>query len=407
MSGSVSIVRCESYDLTAVEIAIRESLSYIGGINTFIKPDDKVCLKPNLLSDSKPESAIITHPTIVEIVAKMVYEAGGIPIIIDSPGAGIPYTTKALKKVYQATGYDNIGEKYQNTLNFDTTWSLISNPQAKLIKRLEVINPVLACNKIINLPKFKTHTFTVFSGAVKNMFGIVPGFVKPSYHARLQDVFYFSELLLDLISLIKPTLNIMDAVQGIEGDGPGALGKIRQIGFILACEDALILDAVMAKISGANIDSIPLFKAAKQRGLIQNSDYEIKLSQGKIEEFIISGFELPKTYDPKGFGFKPYMQKLITPLVKNIFSLKPVIKKSKCQGCENCVNACPTKVIKIVNQKAKINYSDCIRCYCCVEACPEAAIEPELPFYTRILYHTGVIGLFQKKRLEKSKTLFK
>jgi uncharacterized protein (DUF362 family)/Pyruvate/2-oxoacid:ferredoxin oxidoreductase delta subunit len=407
MSGSVSIIRCDSYNLTSVEAAIREALSYYGGINAFIKPNDKVCLKPNLLSNSKPESAIITHPVIVEIVTKIVCEAGGVPIIVDSPGAGIPHTTKALEKVYQTAGYDRIAEKYQNILNFDTTWSFIPNPSAKLIKRLEVINPVLDCNKIINLPKFKTHTFTVFSGAVKNMFGIVPGFVKPGYHARLQDVSYFSELLLDLISLIKPTLNIMDAVQGIEGDGPGALGKIRQIGYILASNDAIALDTVMTKIAGADIDSIPLLTAARQRGIIQNSDHEIKLHQGKIEEFIISDFELPKTYDPKGFGFKPYFQKLITPLVKNIFSLKPVIKKFKCQGCKNCVDACPTKVIKIVNQKAKINYSDCIRCYCCIEACPEAAIEPELPFYTRILYHTGVIGLFQKTRLEKPKTLFK
>lgn len=396
MLNSVSIVKCESYDLTAVEIAIREALSYYEGINYFIKPGDKVCLKPNLLSDSKPESAIITHPVIVEVVTKMVYEAGGVPIIVDSPGAGIPHTANALKKVYQTAGYDRIAEKYQNILNFDTTWSFISNPSAKLVKRLEVINPVLECNKIINLPKFKSHTFTVFSGAVKNMFGVVPGFIKPGYHARLQDVTYFSELLLDLISLIKPTLNIMDAVEGIEGDGPGALGKIRKIGYILVSNDALALDATMAKIACTAIDSIPLLTAARQRGIMQYSDYEIKINQGEIKDYMISDFELPKTYDPKGFGFKPYMQKLITPLVKNIFSLKPVIKKSKCQGCENCVNACPTKVIKIVNQKAKINYSDCIRCYCCVEACPEAAIEPELPFYTRILYHTGVIGLFQK-----------
>ena len=403
MSKSVSIVKCENYNLNTVESAIQQALSYLGGMKAFIQPGDKVCLKPNLLSDSKPETAIVTHPAVVEVVARMVQSAGGIPIIADSPGAGIPHTANALKKVYKVAGYDKIVLNLDEILNFDTAWTLVSNPQAKLIKRLEVINPVLNCSKIINLPKFKTHTFTIFSGAVKNMFGIVPGFVKPGYHARLRDVEQFSELLIDLLTLIRPTLNIMDAVTGIEGDGPGALGKIRQIGYIIASTDALALDTIMAKIVRADVRTIPLLIAASKRGLLQNPDDDIQLFGGKLEEFILSDFTLPKTYDPQGFGLKPFLQKMITPLVKNVFSLKPIVNKSKCQGCENCVKSCPTQVVKIINQKAKIKYSNCIRCYCCIEACPEAAIAPELPFYTKLLYRTGIIGLFQKARLENPK----
>jgi len=400
MSNAISIVRCESYDLTSVETSIRKALSYLGGIEAFVKPGDSVLLKPNLLLGSRPETAIVTHPAIVEVIVKMVKDAGGNPIIADSPGTGIPYTANALKKVYRAAGYDKISRNNEGLLNFDTTWFFVSNPKAELVKRLEVISPALTCQKIINLPKFKTHTFTIFSGAVKNMFGIVPGFVKPGYHARLRDVDHFSEMLLDVITLIKPTLNIMDAITGIEGNGPGALGNVRKIGLIIASTDAIFLDAAAGKIAGFDLETIPFLTAAKKRGLLAYTTEEIKVFGGELEEFRIPDFQKPKTYDPKGFGFRPSIQKLITPVVKNIFSLKPVVAKSKCTGCENCARGCPMKVIKIINQKAKINHAGCIRCYCCIEGCPFAAIETKLPWYTRFLYHTGVIGLFQKARLK-------
>jgi uncharacterized protein (DUF362 family)/ferredoxin len=398
---AVSIVRCENYDLTTVTTSIRKALSYFGGIEAFVKPGDRVLLKPNLLSDSKPETAIVTHPAIIDVMVKMVHAAGGIPIIADSPGVGIAYTANALKKVYKAAGYDKIAQNDDGLLNFDTTWSLVANPQAKLVKRLEVISPALNCSKIINLPKFKTHTFTIFSGAVKNMFGVVPGFVKPGYHARLRDVDHFSELLLDLITRIKPALNIMDAITGIEGDGPGALGRVRKMGLIMVSADAIFLDVAAAKIAGLEVETIPFLVAAKKRGLLRYPTEAIKVFGGELADFKIPDFQKPKTFDPQGFGFRPAVQKLITPIVKNIFSLKPVVIKSKCTGCANCARGCPMQVIKIINQKAKINHSGCIRCYCCIEGCPSAAIEANLPWYTLFLYHTGVMGLFQKVRLEK------
>jgi uncharacterized protein (DUF362 family)/ferredoxin len=396
MSGSVSIARCKNYDLATVESAIRQALSYFGSIEAFIKPGEQVCLKPNLLSDSKPNQAIVTHPVIVEAVMKMVIDAGGNPIIADSPGAGIPYTANALKRVYKTAGYDKISLNCNDILNLDTTWSLVPNPQAKLVKKLEVISPVLNCTKIINLPKFKTHTFTIFSGAVKNMFGIVPGFIKPGYHARLHDVTNFSEMLLDVITLIKPTINIMDAVIGIEGDGPGALGKVRKIGLIIASTDAILLDVVAGKIAGLNSETIPFLTVAKKRGLLRDNIEEINLYGGNLEEFKIADFQLPQTYDPKGFGVRPFIQKLIAPLMKKTFSYKPIIQNSKCTGCETCIRGCPMNAIKIVNIKAVIKESLCIRCYCCIESCPEAAIILKFSWYGRLLSHTGLTGLFRE-----------
>lgn len=395
MVNGVSIVRCENYDFTTVQTALQKVLAPFGGIQAFIKPGDKVLVKPNLLSDSAPETAIVTHPTIVGVIVKMVKVVGGYPIIADSPGAGIPYTVKALKMVYQAAGYDKIIQKDKAILNFDTSWSFVANPKAKLIKRLEVINPALHCQKIINLPKFKTHTFTIFSGAVKNMFGIVPGLVKPSYHARLRDLTDFSEMLLDLIALIKPTLNIMDGVIGLEGDGPGALGKIRKINLILASSDAILLDVVASRIAGIDIAKVPFLAIAIKSGLVSPLNKEIKIFGGKLETFKIPDFQMPKTYDPKGFNLRPTIQKLIAPFVKNVFSLKPVVRESRCIGCANCVDSCPSKAIKVIKEKAKINHHKCIRCYCCIESCRAFAVDTEIPWSTRLLSRTGVIGSFQ------------
>lgn len=395
MFNSVSIVRCENYDLKTVEMAIQKAISYFGGISVFVNPSDKVLLKPNLLSASPPESAIVTHPVIVEVLRKIVKETGGSVIVADSPGAGIPYTANALQKVYKITGYDKLKQTDTNLLNLDTAWSLIANPKGRLVKYFEVIKPVMNCSKIINLPKFKTHTFTIFSGAVKNMFGIVPGFVKPGYHARLHNVNQFSEMLLDLLILIKPTLNVMDAVIGLEGDGPGALGKVCKINLIMVSPNPILLDVVACQIAGIDIEAVPFLVIAKKQGLIPN---EIEILGGKLEEFKISEFQKPKTYDSKGFGIKPSIQKLISPIVKDLFSLRPLVLKSKCQGCVNCISSCPTKAIKIINKKVKINYKDCIRCYCCIESCPEAAIILKLPFYATLVHRTGIAGLFQKSR---------
>ncbi len=392
MLGLVSIVRCEDYN--SVESAIHKALAYFGGIETFVKPNDLVLLKPNLLTASPPETAIVTNPAIVAAVAKMVVAAGGQPIIADSPGAGIPYTTNALKRVYQVTGYDKINEK--NILNFDTGWSFVANPQGQLIKRLEVINPVINCSKIINLPKFKTHTFTIFSGAIKNMFGIVPGFVKPSYHARLRDVYNFSEMLIDILTRFKPTLNIMDGIIGLEGDGPGASGTVRKLNLILASPDAIALDTVCCEIVGIPIETVPTLWVALRRKLLSSVTPTFKIFGGDLVNFKIPDFQKPKTYDPRGFGLRPALQKLITPVMKNLFSLKPIVLKSKCQGCGDCVRSCPTKAIKIKNQLATINYSNCIRCYCCVEACPQAAITTDFSLSSKLLSQTGLIGLFQK-----------
>ena len=115
-------------------------------------------------------------------------------------------------------------------LNFDTTYKPVFFLQGKLIKHFDVITPVIAANGVLNLCKLKTHTFMSMTGAVKNNFGVIPGLAKPGYHAKLHDKHHFADMMLDLAEFVSPRVSIMDAVMGMEGDGPGAAGTPRPIG---------------------------------------------------------------------------------------------------------------------------------------------------------------------------------
>jgi uncharacterized protein (DUF362 family) len=86
MSAKVSLVRCADYDTARVFEAVKRAVDFIGGINNFVMPGMKVLVKPNLLSARAPEEAVDTHPEVVRAVVKLVKEAGGTPVIGDSPG---------------------------------------------------------------------------------------------------------------------------------------------------------------------------------------------------------------------------------------------------------------------------------------------------------------------------------
>jgi len=116
--------------------------------------------------------------------------------------------------------------------------------------RLYVANPVLEADVIINLPKLKTHTLTLMTGAVKNMFGTVPGFRKAEMHKIFPGHREFAAMIVELFSHVRPALNIMDAVLAMEGNGPSS-GSPRELGLVAVSDDAVALDAVMAGVSAS------------------------------------------------------------------------------------------------------------------------------------------------------------
>ncbi len=350
---------------------MQELLKMMGGLSQFVRSGERVVLKPNLLTAAKPEKAATTHPAVVAAVAEMVVNEGANTIIADSPGAGFTYNEKTMHKVYHACGMAEVAEKTGVELNFDTSHQRISFPEGSLIRGFDVITPVVTADGVINLCKLKTHGFLYMTGAVKNCFGVIPGLVKAGYHAKLQDPGRFADMCLDLSLYVAPRLSIMDAVVGMEGNGPHN-GQPRQVGFLLASADPLALDVVAGEIMGLERKAHPVLLEADKRGLTPNRLEDVEVIGVNTSELRIPGFKLPSTVT---HGMGTVLVRLFAPLFKSGFTVRPQIIKDKCVACGACRDACPVHVISIENRYARIRHHDCIRCYCCHEMCAYDAIE--------------------------------
>jgi ferredoxin len=276
-----------------------------------------------------------------------------------------------MEKVYRATGMYDAAEEAGIEACMETSHQIVSFPEGKLIKRFEVITPVLEAAGLINLCKLKTHGFLSMTGAVKNSFGVVPGLTKPGYHAKLQDADRFASMCLDLSQYVSPRLSIMDAVTGMEGNGPHG-GTPRHVGLLLASEDPVALDIVASEIMGLEREHNPILLEAEKRGIVPNRLEEVELIGCDKHELRIPGFQLPPTVMA---GAGAVLLKILGPLLKNGLTVRPYILKDKCVACGVCRDACPVHVISIEDKHANINYKNCIRCYCCHEMCQYEAID--------------------------------
>ena len=377
MIPQVAIVRCPDYQQPTVDQAVRESIDLLGGMGQFVQPGQKVLLRVNLLSATPPERGIVTHPAVVEAMVRLVQETGGIPLIADSPGASVPYTEAGLRRAYEASGLLAVAERTGAALNWDTSYEQVSHPEGFLVKRLEVIKPVLKADVVISMPKLKTHVLTTFTGATKVLFGVVPGIAKAVFHARMRNVTNFALMLLDIISLVKPALVLMDAIVGMEGDGPST-GPLRDVGVILASPDSVALDAVATSIVGLDPLKVPTLREAAARGLWTGKVDDVVTLGASISEVFVPDFR-PLSATPREdvtLGH-PLLDRLVGPFVTEHFTLKPVPQRGRCVACGDCVAGCPQQAIAIVDSLAVIDYSQCIRCYCCHELCTEGAIDLE------------------------------
>jgi len=378
MDNKVYIIKCHDYD--QVEEKTHELISMMGGIVQFASPGEKIAMKVNLLQAAAPEKAVTTHPTVVAAISGLAKQQGAEAIIVDSPGSGLRYTPHTMERLYQTTAMDQAAAQGGAALNFDTTYKMVSYPKGELIKRFEVITPVLEADGVFNLCKLKTHTFMAMTGAVKNNFGVIPGLTKPGYHAKLQATQHFADMLLDLAQFVSPRISIMDAVVGMEGNGPHA-GTPRNVGWLLAATNPLALDVIAGEIMGLDRNQNPVLLAAAKRGLGPNRLQQVELIGANIDELRIADFDMPATI-AQGAGLGPFTW--LAPLFKNASSLQPRILKDQCVACGSCYESCPVDAITM-NDVAHIDEKVCIRCYCCHEMCADEAIELKSSWLYRVM----------------------
>ncbi|VVB76487.1 Ferredoxin [Candidatus Tiddalikarchaeum anstoanum] len=313
------------------------------------------------MSPSEPGQEATTHPSVVKAVAREVVRLGAKVIIADSPGGGSAISEQILKNLYTKTGMINLHKLKNVKLNYDTSYFEAPNPKG-FIKKYKLMSVLKQADKIINVPKVKTHMLTTLTCSVKNLFGLIPGRDKISYHTRFKDVNDFSRMLIDLAVLVKPTLTIVDGVIGMEGQGP-SFGKKKELGLIIAGTNVFETDSAVCDIIGFKAETVPYLKAALDRNLFKKEEYDVKKYKVKFAE--PHADILRKLWNVCPSSIKDMMS--------NIWLDVPNIT-SKCIGCGMCRDSCPESAITITNNKASINYKKCIRCYCCYELCRYNAI---------------------------------
>ena len=372
MTGTrVYVIRCGGYEQT--EEALRSVLAQMGGMGRFVRPGERILLKANLLRPASPESAVCTHPAVVEAVAKLVQEAGGRAVITDSPGGALQKES-TLRHLYEKTGMAQAAARSGAELSYDASTRLVSIPRGKALHQAEIITPAAEADGVFDLCKMKTHVLMGMTGAVKNSFGIIPGLSKVGFHGSHPDRTDFADVVLDLTSFLSPRLSIMDGVLAMEGEGPGASGTPRQVGLLLVSENPLALDVAAAEIMGLPRDSNPLLLAAQRRGLTPNRAEDVELVGGSWEELRIPDYRFPSNVRRDLMEFLGPLAGPAKKLCKAILSQTPKIQPERCVGCGICQKACPGKAITLENGKAKVHPASCIRCFCCHELCPQKAV---------------------------------
>jgi uncharacterized protein (DUF362 family)/NAD-dependent dihydropyrimidine dehydrogenase PreA subunit len=330
-------------------------LKPLGGIEKYIKKGEKVLLKTNLLNASEPEKSVVTHPDFIKNIAKEIFKVKAIPIIGDSPSGS--FTKRRLEKVYSKSGLIELSNQYGIELNYDTKIRKIDIPNGKRLKKTSVCNFIFEADKVISLPKLKTHSLMIMTLAIKNMYGSIPGLTKARYHSMFIRRKAFAEMLIDILSVVKHDLIIMDGIIAMEGDGPAG-GNPVKLGLSLASDNPYAIDLAVCDILNIKPIGIPTLKEAKLR----------KLWPKKIEYPLLNPNDI-KYYDfvlPSTSGY------ILTG--KRIPSKYP-IPNQNCIACGECVKICPEKIINIDEDIAKIDYKKCIKCYCCHEICPYNAIK--------------------------------
>ncbi|MBL7217541.1 MAG: DUF362 domain-containing protein [Desulfobacteraceae bacterium] len=334
---------------------IERLLAPLGDMASFVEKGDRVLLKVNLLSAREPEKAVTTHPEVVRAVAQSVKEAGGIPYIGDSPSG--KFSERALRKAYKRSGLEDIANEEGIPLNRDTGTRRLDIPDGVRLKQTSVCNFVLETDKIIALPKLKTHSLQYMTLACKIMYGAIPGLTKAKYHAQFPRRAAFADMLLDITMFIKPGLFIMDGIVGMQGQGPGS-GDPVNLGWLLASTDPVAMDIAVCRLVGIEPVAIPALKRAKVRKLWpEDIEYPILAP----EDTAYQEFKLPNTTDYLLTGKKtPKKSPMVT---------------EKCIACGDCEEICPKDAVQVKDDRASVDYSKCIRCFCCHEVCPEKAID--------------------------------
>lgn len=343
------------YDAVLLDEVIAKQFQMLE-IDKDLKPGMKVVLKPNLLAARAPAMGVTTHPEVLAAIARWLHLHGIENITLaDTPGGVV--SGAVLTKLYSTCGLKPL----ENILKLNTDLSFVK------VNGFPILKVVMEADFVINCCKLKTHGLTVMTGAVKNLFGTIPGLKKPEYHCINPSAKKFCQTLIQLCQTVKPAVSVMDAIDCMEGNGPGG-GNVRHVGMVLSSRSPYALDQKAVELMGLTLDQVPLMTECKSKGLLN-------------EKITVAGDAIlpanPPFTLPDSITEHQPISSFLGTIQSTFFRRKayPVLISEKCVGCGKCAESCPKHIIHIENGKALFGRKNCISCLCCQEMCPCHAIK--------------------------------
>lgn len=374
----VSLRRCSCYERSSVAATVGAiAADLAGGLKNIVPAGARVLLKPNLLRPATPEQVVCPHPELVRAVAQSCIDAGAARVRIgDSPGIS------TARRVAEKSGIAQVARELGiEVVEFEDT-ATVPTPEGFIHRQFTIAAEVLRSDIIINIAKCKTHAIMGLTLAVKNLYGVLVGKQKARWHFQCgRDHRFFARLLVELAYTVNPALSIVDAVVGMEGNGPGN-GTPRHLGFIAASRDMLSLDRIVADIVGFSPDAIPTFAAARDMGFDIATEH-IHVVGDRIEDVAVRNLRPASHMHVEG----PLPVRILGALLRRWMTTRPAVDPERCRSCGMCAQVCPASCISFPHKGGPPVFDEqrCIRCFCCQEICPDGAITAHDPAGVRLL----------------------
>ncbi len=369
MKNRVALCACAKYDPNLLDLAIAEAAAFAGFPDIAGK---RILVKPNLLKAAAPEKAVTTNPAFLAAALRFLRAKGAASIVVgDSPA------------FQGGLGAAKASGLYQATLDGGASWvDFAPGPQrpapgAKLVKSFALASALDDCDMVVNLPKLKTHRLMKYTGAIKNLFGLIPNLGKSGMHLRFRDTLSFGTMLVDLASSIAPCFTFMDGVVAMEGEGPGD-GDPFELGAVLASPSAAALDWIAASCVGYDPRRLPYLVDAVAREGFDPGTPALEVGPRSVAEMAAEGFAL-LPYGGSTSAALSVIPAFARPLMTKLLTDRPIFHPGRCTGCSACVKVCPASALALGKNargqhQIRIDDKACITCFCCHEVCPSHAI---------------------------------
>ncbi len=360
---SVQIRKIESYALPALSDAVADFLRNVS--SSRLKRSKRVLLKPNLLGAFPPERAVTTHPAVLEALVRYWLDLGKEVWIGDSPGGTVNVDT-----VWQSCGMKDLAERYPVKLVNLSTSGFRELEQDGI--RLQISEVLWQCGIVINVAKYKTHGMMAFTGALKNLYGLIPGLVKTQYHGLYPNNQDFAAMLLALYQLTrgKISYSFIDGITGMDGNGPSA-GRVRNFGLLLGSTSISALDYIAATRMGFELRDVSYLSGALHVDGLLPSRISVPTS--------FRHYVLPDA-DIRAVKLRSDLLRYVPRAARHAFKrvyYHNVKISDRCRKCGVCVSSCPVQAISAATptRLPRIDQDKCIKCMCCHELCPYQAVD--------------------------------